>query len=79
MYVFLQRQENERFLRELQESVECPVCFSVPRAPPVPCCQNGHVICTRYDFFVYEAIVLLQRKDYYFVFMSNHLQDLKEN
>lgn len=42
-----QRQENERFLRELQESVECPVCFSVPRAPPVPCCQNGHVICTR--------------------------------
>lgn len=42
-----QRLENERFLRELQESVECPVCFSIPRAPPVPCCQNGHVICAK--------------------------------
>ena len=40
-----QRKEAETFLRELQESVECPVCFSIPRAPPVPCCQNGHVIC----------------------------------
>ncbi len=36
-----------RFLRELQESVECPVCFSIPRCPPVPCCQNGHVICAK--------------------------------
>ena len=40
-----QKREAETFLRELQESVECPVCFSIPRAPPVPCCQNGHVIC----------------------------------
>merc|ERR1719341_3252534 len=40
-----QRREAESFLKELQESVECPVCFSIPRAPPVPCCQNGHVIC----------------------------------
>ena len=43
----IQREEKERFLRELQDSVECPVCFSIPRTPPVPCCQNGHVICTR--------------------------------
>ena len=41
------RQEAESFLKELQESVECPVCFSIPRAPPVPCCQNGHVICSK--------------------------------
>jgi len=27
--------------------VECPVCFSIPRMPPVPCCKNGHVICAR--------------------------------
>ena len=47
-----QKQENERFLRELQESVECPVCFCVPRAPPVPCCQNGHVICSRYEKYI---------------------------
>lgn len=42
-----QKREAETFLRELQESVECPVCFSIPRAPPVPCCQNGHVICAK--------------------------------
>lgn len=45
--ISLQRQENERFLKDLQESVECPVCFSIPRAPPVPCCSNGHVICIK--------------------------------
>ena len=39
--------ESERFLKELQDSVECPVCFSIPRAPPVPCCSNGHVICNK--------------------------------
>ena len=60
-----QRSEAETFLRELQESVMCPVglqiffylkigtifnyqvCLSIPRQPPVPCCQNGHVICTK--------------------------------
>ena len=42
-----QRTEAETFLRELQESVMCPVCLSIPRQPPVPCCQNGHVICTK--------------------------------
>lgn len=42
-----QRTEAETFLRELQESVMCPVCLSIPRQPPVPCCQNGHVICSK--------------------------------
>ena len=58
-----QRTEAESFLRELQESVMCPVCLSIPRHPPVPCCQvrsgvlieiflndmlqNGHVICAK--------------------------------
>merc|ERR1719367_482152 len=42
-----QRSEAETFLRELQESVMCPVCLSIPRQPPVPCCQNGHVICIK--------------------------------
>lgn len=42
-----QRRERETFLKELQESVVCPVCFSIPRAPPVPCCSNGHVICNK--------------------------------
>ncbi|TRY67653.1 hypothetical protein TCAL_05861, partial [Tigriopus californicus] len=28
-------------------SVECPVCYNVPRVAPVPCCSNGHVICQR--------------------------------
>jgi len=42
-----QKQENEKFIKDLQKSVECPVCLSIPRAPPVPCCQNGHVICSK--------------------------------
>ena len=45
--IVTQRLESERFLKELQDSVECPVCFSIPRAPPVPCCSNGHVICNK--------------------------------
>jgi len=45
--IVTQRMESERFLKELQDSVECPVCFSIPRAPPVPCCSNGHVICNK--------------------------------
>jgi len=43
----LQRDQAETFLRELQETVMCPVCLSIPRQPPVPCCQNGHVICAK--------------------------------
>jgi E3 ubiquitin-protein ligase SIAH1 len=31
---------------QLAKSVECPVCFLVPRTVPVPCCPVGHVICT---------------------------------
>jgi len=45
--ILTQKLESERFLKELQDSVECPVCFSIPRAPPVPCCSNGHVICNK--------------------------------
>ena len=34
-------------MKDLREAVECPVCFNIPRSPPVPCCRNGHVICAR--------------------------------
>lgn len=39
--------EHKDFLKDLRESVECPVCFNIPRSPPVPCCKNGHFICQR--------------------------------
>ncbi len=34
-------------MKDLRDAVECPVCFNIPRSPPVPCCRNGHVICGR--------------------------------
>ena len=58
-----QRREAETFLRELQESVECPVCFSIPRAPPVPCCQNGHVICAKCKEKVEVRNIIILRAD----------------
>lgn len=38
---------QDKLLKELSSSVECPVCYNVPRVAPVPCCSNGHVICQR--------------------------------
>ena len=29
----------------LSERMECPVCLTVPRKGPVPCCPRGHLIC----------------------------------
>ena len=34
-------------MKDLRDSVECPVCFNIPRLPPVHCCRNGHIICSR--------------------------------
>jgi len=37
----------EDLVKKLRDKVECPVCFDVPRKPPVPVCPNGHVVCVR--------------------------------
>ena len=29
----------------IEQSLECPVCYKVPREVPVPCCVSGHIIC----------------------------------
>jgi hypothetical protein len=29
----------------VREAAECPVCRQLPRAGPVPCCPNGHLLC----------------------------------
>ena len=31
---------------KLRKLVECPVCFLLPRKGPVPCCANGHLVCS---------------------------------
>ena len=38
---------HNKLLQDLHDFVECPVCFNVPRLPPVTCCRNGHLICNR--------------------------------
>ena len=30
---------------DLKKTVECPVCFEVPRKGPVYTCPNGHLVC----------------------------------
>ncbi len=37
--------EDSLKLSVLQEVLECPVCYSVPRESPIYQCTNGHLIC----------------------------------
>lgn len=30
---------------DLREYFECPVCYEVPRAPPIYACSQGHMLC----------------------------------
>ena len=38
--------EKNKLEAKLRELVECPVCLTLPRAGPVPCCANGHFVCS---------------------------------
>jgi len=51
----LRKLENEKVKLEdaknkleakLRKLVECPVCLALPRKGPVPCCANGHLVCS---------------------------------
>ena len=35
-----------KLISELKCTMECPVCLTIPREGPVPCCPRGHLICT---------------------------------
>ena len=32
-------------LSKIGESLECPVCYKIPRDLPIPCCEVGHIVC----------------------------------
>ena len=32
-------------LSKVEESLECPVCYKIPRDLPIPCCEAGHIVC----------------------------------
>ena len=38
--------EKMELEEKLQNLIECPVCLTLPRAGPVPCCANGHFVCS---------------------------------
>ena len=38
--------EKNKLEAKLRKLVECPVCFLLPRKGPVPCCANGHLVCS---------------------------------
>ena len=31
--------------QDLEESLECPICFQIPQSAPIYQCENGHMIC----------------------------------
>ena len=37
--------EYRTLMRELKAKLECPVCLTIPREGPVPCCPRGHLVC----------------------------------
>ena len=38
-------QSLKRRMEEVEDSMECSACFTVPRQLPIPCCPSGHLIC----------------------------------
>jgi len=37
--------EMAESMSKLEESLECPVCYKIPRNVPISCCEAGHIIC----------------------------------
>ena len=35
----------ESTLTKVEESLECPVCYRIPRNVPISCCEAGHIVC----------------------------------
>ena len=44
-YMKLEEDKN-KIEEKLQKLVECPVCLTLPREGPVPCCVKGHFVCS---------------------------------
>ena len=38
--------DKNKFEAKLRKLIECPVCLALPRKGPVPCCANGHLVCS---------------------------------
>lgn len=40
-------QENEGLvdMSKLEESLECPICYNIPRVLPISSCEAGHIVC----------------------------------
>ena len=36
----------ESLTDHVQKVLECPVCKTVPRSPPIYQCENGHMLCS---------------------------------
>ena len=34
-----------QLFKVVESTLECPVCLSLPRDLPVPCCPSGHIVC----------------------------------
>lgn len=39
--------KQDKFVQNLKDRIECPVCYDIPRCGPVPICPNGHIVCSK--------------------------------
>jgi len=39
--------KQDKFVQNLKDKIECPVCYEIPRCGPVPICPNGHIVCIK--------------------------------
>ena len=44
-YNLLSSMDEDSLLTKIEASLECPICFTIPRETPVPCCEAGHIVC----------------------------------
>ena len=36
---------DNKILTKLEDSLQCPICYKIPRELPIPSCEVGHIIC----------------------------------
>merc|ERR1712156_148480 len=36
----------QRAFKDVNEIIQCPVCLTVPRSPPIYACSNDHILCS---------------------------------
>ena len=38
-------EDYKELFSKVELSLECPICYMIPRESPIPCCPAGHIVC----------------------------------